>query len=303
MVEPLGEDILPERESPVNRLRNAKPGKPYIWRVLEPDKTYHHRNNYDTLARAVEGVLDVVAANIADVVNQVPDDIRLNIVIATDHGRLIARSVRTQPAPHGMQVHGRTAWGNTGRIFPDLGYQIVDNLVYLHPDRFGLSQETAIVLDESAFLTSDGKTGSELYPHGGLFPEEVIVPWIVYGRDVVKPEIDLLASGRNQAGQRGSLSLQVVSASDVQVLLQTLHVVIDNVERETVRLGYSVQPRANNNVNVELAAWPSSAQIKSLKAVVKARLSNGLVFDIPVAVELQSDEMYQQDDIMGDLDL
>jgi hypothetical protein len=35
---------------------------------------------------------DTIAANIADIVNQVPDEIRLRIVLTTDHGRLLADS-------------------------------------------------------------------------------------------------------------------------------------------------------------------------------------------------------------------
>ena len=68
--------ILPEKISPVEQLKYAHPGDLFLWRVQEPDHTYHQRNNYDTLRRQVEGQLDTIASNIVDIVEQVPDSIR-----------------------------------------------------------------------------------------------------------------------------------------------------------------------------------------------------------------------------------
>lgn len=117
---------------------------------------------------------------ISDIVNAVPAEIPLKIVITTDHGRLLARSTRRKSIPAGMIGHGRAAWGVSGRQFEQTGYFIEDNVVYLHGERFGLPNDAALCLNDDSFYTNDGKTGVEFYPHGGVYPEEVIIPWLVF---------------------------------------------------------------------------------------------------------------------------
>lgn len=293
--------VLPERESPADRLKLAEPGVLYVWRVLEPDNTYHKRNNYDTLRRAIEGQLDTIAANIADIVNQVPDEIHLRIVLTTDHGRLLADSERTRPAPAGMEVHGRTAWGATNKQL-DSGFLIDDGIAYLHRDSFGLPADTAVILDESAFLTSDGKGGTEHFPHGGLYPEEVIIPWLVYERDVVRPEIEITISGSGQATKPGELELHVTNLTDIDVILTRLVLSMPS-KAVDIRLDWQIGPISSQRQNCPLERWPTSADIRDMKASVMTRLANGLEFDFAAKLELDSEEMYQRDDILGGLDL
>jgi hypothetical protein len=64
-VAPIG-TILPENESPVQQLSTARKGCLYLWRVLEPDRTYHWRNSNDTLQRDVEAQLEGIAMKIAE---------------------------------------------------------------------------------------------------------------------------------------------------------------------------------------------------------------------------------------------
>ena len=68
-----------------------------------------------------------------------------------------------------------------------------------------MHDDIAITLNESAFYNNDGSGGSEVYPHGGLFPEEVIVPWVVFMRDKVKPMIDFSFSGDGRARMAGTI--------------------------------------------------------------------------------------------------
>ena len=46
------------------------------------------------------------------------------------------------------------------------------------------------------------RAGVEKFAHGGIFPEEVVVPWLVFGRDVVptstlKPHSRWQSAGRD----------------------------------------------------------------------------------------------------------
>lgn len=301
-VSPIGE-ILPESVSPVDRLRSARPNRLYIWRVLEPDNTYHWRNGYDTLQREVEAQLDGIAAKIADIVEEVPAEVSLRIVITTDHGRLLARSIRKLGVPSGMKSHGRAAWGSTERSYPASGYILEDNVVYLHGERFGLPCEAAVAFGEEAFLTSDGKSGSELYPHGGLFPEEVIIPWIEYARDVDKPLVEIKVQGKGQANKQGRLEVQVVNLSDIPVTLTTLSLGFGTAGKRLLTLDWQVAPQSSGVSQIDLAPWPSTSEIKAAYGTVQLRQPNGYVFDADVRVQLKSEEMYSRDDILEGFDL
>lgn len=301
-VSPIGE-ILPESVSPVEHLRSAQPGRVYLWRVLEPDNTYHKRNGYDTLQREVEAQLDSVAAKVADIVAEVPAEVSLRIVITTDHGRLLARSSRNLAVPHGMQTHGRTAWGTTDKNYPPSGYFIEEDVVYLHAERFGLPCEAALVLSEGAFLTSDGKMGAEWYPHGGLYPEEVIIPWFVYARDSERAMIEIRLRGRCQANKRGQIEIQVVNSSDISVTLLALELDLGQAGTRTLSLDWQSEPQTEIADHLDLTPWPSATDAKYASGTVKFRQPNGLVFDVEVSVDLHSEEMYAREDILEGLDL
>lgn len=302
-LQPIGE-VLPERKSPVERLRTANLGQLFVWRVMEPDSTYHKRNSFDTLRQKVEAQLDGVAAEIAGIVDQVPASIPLQIVLTADHGRLLATSVRLRTAPVGMEPKGRTAWGVVERDFPETGYFVEDDIAFLHKDRYGLPYHTAVILDESAFRTIDGKTGSELFPHGGAFPEEVIVPWFVYVRDANQPQVEVRLSGRGQAGRRAVLHIDVVNLGDIVVTCKRLRLLNDQKQWAAVVLDWDVSPRLSENQDQEIEPWPTAAEQKSMRAVIDLELENGLVFEIEGQLDLQIDEMYERsDDILEGLDL
>jgi hypothetical protein len=191
-----------------------------------------------------------------------------------------------------MEVHGRTAWGTSAKMFPEAGYIVEGNVAFLHHNRFGLPEDTAIILDESAFPTSDGKRGSEQFPHGGLFPEEVIIPWLVYERDAVKPEVEIRISGRAQAGKQSAFEIQFINCGDVRVTLKTLHIISNNSEEQIVRLDWQLEALMDETRSAKLERWPLSAEIRTMRSTARLQMANGLTFDTNVKLEIQSEEMY-----------
>jgi len=169
-----------------------------------------------------------VASKIADVTDHLSDKIPLHVILTTDHGRLLGTSPRCVPVPAGMHAHGRAAWGRTPQDFPASGYMVDGNMAYLYGERFGLSEDVAIILDESAFLTNDGRQGAERYAHGGLFPEEVIIPWIELERDVVPTQevgagIQVRITGKGRAGQPGVLDIEIANANEIPLVLSSVY--------------------------------------------------------------------------------
>jgi len=294
--------VLPDNQSPAQRLQAIQQGL-YLWRVQEPDSTYHQKNRSENLLLDVEGRLQAEALKIKQIVELVPDGVVMQIVIASDHGRLLGKSTRTLFAPQGLQIHGRAAWGNFSKVFPASGYLIEDNLVYLFSESFGLIHNTIIPLDESSFRMADERGGSELYPHGGLFPEEVIVPWIVLARDFVKPSVEISLSGSGKARRSGKLQVKVLNLGEVSLTIQDLVVNFRSGRPIELYLDESLKACSDWHKEIEIENWPAPLEVSSANAFARIRQPNGLVFEYQVEVSLESEDIYvRPDDILEDLE-
>lgn len=307
-IPPLGVDIS-ESRSPLKKLEAGKPGDVFIWRIQEPDRTYHSRNSYETLQDEVAGQLNTVAGKIADIVNRLSNQIALRVVLTSDHGRLLGISQRSVPVPHGMQAHGRAAWGHIQGEYPASGYVLDGNLVYLFGERFGLAEDVAIVLDENAFLTNDGKQGSERYAHGGLFPEEVLVPWIELERDAVpvqevSPRIFINITGKGRAGQPGVLNIKVINNYETLLILSSIYLSVGEKQRlASFDLESKIPPLKESLYKVELSPWPSGDEVQYITASVMIRWPSGQYIEVQATVDIESEELYRRSIALDDLDL
>lgn len=300
-VEPVGE-ILPEDKSPAIKLASGQHRGIFLWRVLEPDRTYHQQNKSENLRQKVEGCLETIALIIKEIVETIPDHIIVQIVITTDHGRMLGQAIRTIPVPEKMKGHGRAAWGATSKDYPASGYIIEDPLAYLFAESFGLSEDVVIPLDESAFLGNDDRGGSENYPHGGIFPEEIIVPWIVLTRDYVRPNVEITIKGRGRARRGGTLQIHILNQSDIELILYEAEISLRNDMKIGLQLEVPIRPYSEITHSVDYEPWPSPAEAKTAKAVARLRQPNQMQFDYPAGIEIDSEDMYvEQENILEDL--
>lgn len=298
-------EILPERKDPTNRLEKAKPGQLFFWRVGDPDETYHSKNNHDSLLEAVESVLGKIAKLIAGIVQHVPPEVRLRVVITTDHGRLMGKVPRAIPVPSGMKSHGRAAWGERQHEFDETGLILEGDMAFLHAQRYGLPEdvgELAIIVGPKMFMTNDNKTGSELFPHGGASPEEIIVPWWVFERDWQMPGVVVTVIGKGMAGGKGQFVAQMMNPSDVGLTLSRLHVRWPNGDIRNHEIGLSVGPRSIGRFELDIEPWPSQAEAELLTANASLQLPDGKRFEVPMTLKLESEELYRRDNILEDLE-
>lgn len=295
--------IVPERESPADKLQSALPGDLYLWRIMEPDRTYHKQSGSETLAHDIDGRLASVARKISDIVNQLPTELPLCLIITTDHGRLLAKATRILDVPNDMKSQGRASLGKSGRHFDEHGFFIEENVAYLHAERFGLTEDAAIAFGEDIFRTNDGKTGSEWYPHGGLYPEEVIVPWIELVRDAKMPEVTASLSGSGQAGQSGQLTLKLLNPGDIPVTAVELSISIGG-QISQLPINQVAKPYGEQTVTLSWSPWPGQTEVSQMAVTLNLQLPNGLTFAVVIAnTGIESTEMYRRNNILGDLDL
>jgi len=295
-------EVLPEDKSPAQKLVNSGGKGIYLWRVLEPDRTYHQKNRSENLLQDVAGRLEAEALKIKEIVETIPDHVLLQIIITTDHGRLLGRSVKNISVPAGMQSHGRVAWGHTPFEYPVEGFILENGIAYLYGERFGLPSDLAIPLSEAAFRGNDNRTGSEAYPHGGLFPEEVILPWVILARDYVRPKIEVSISGNGRARSTGQLQVKVLNTSNVNLVFDELILTYRNGSAIKIPIIANISARYDSIIEKELEPWPSANDAKGITATAKLRQPNGLAFEYQAITEIHSKDIYDRDEnILEDL--
>ncbi|MBA3533681.1 MAG: hypothetical protein H0T73_17325 [Ardenticatenales bacterium] len=300
---PLGTTIGPSK-SPLEVLREAQVGQFFFWNQDEPDKVYHNRATSDAhLRRNVEAQIQALRSKLKDLVEQLPAHLPLRLVLTADHGRFYGKSERLRPIPNGMEAHGRAAWGTTTRTFPEEGFTVEDGVAYLHGPRFGVAETLALIIGGEAFHTNDGKQGTERFPHGGLFPEEVVVPWFVVLRDFTQPTVEMLFEGQGVAGQSGTLTIEIINLSSQELIVD--HVAIRLHSRiEELKCALTMGARERQTLTFPLASWPTPRELETARGEGYIRLLHGPGFPVPARLKLESKEMYQRnDDLFEDLEL
>jgi len=292
-IELLGEDIS-DRHTPLPLLQSAVPGDLFIWRIQEPDSTYHTKNASPMLKSEIEGELNTIAQKLIDIANKVNPAIPLRIIITTDHGRFLGISRRDIGIPEGMQAHGRAAWGKTNIQFDKKGYKIDGDLVYLSKDRFGLlDDDAAVILTDSAFQHE--KYVQEFSTHGGLFPEEVIIPWIVIERNMARPDLEFTLSGEGRTNHPGTIHVTVLNPSSIELTLVKSEILFGD-NKIVVEFEKEIPVLKMTEFEIEIASWPSSEQILRGQALAIIRMPSGDEFKVPWSITtLQVTELYKRD--------
>lgn len=302
-LELLGEDVS-ERQTPLLKLQSARPGDLFIWRIQDPDRIYHTKNRSPMLKTEVEGELSTIAQKISDIVEKLIPSIPLKIIITTDHGRFIGVSKRIVDIPQGMQAHGRAAWGETTIQFDKTGYKIEGDLVFLSKDRFGLlSDDAAVILTDSAFRHEI--YDQEISTHGGLFPEEVVIPWMVFERNIEKPNIEFVLSGAGRATLPGKIFVSAINPSTIDLAITRVEINFGGDMIFSLELMKDMPGMKKTEFEIDIPIWPSSEQVSLGKAQFTISLPSGEEFIVsPSLVGISVTELYTRDkSLLEGLDL
>jgi hypothetical protein len=285
-------DIASNR-APIERLRGAKRGDVFLWRPADPDETYHRSADRANVLSSARAKVRAIAENLVEAALAVPNDLGLAVVITTDHGRLLGGGERSHAVPAGMEAHGRAAWGPSHKAYPASGFLVDEERMeaWLHRDRFGLPTDCAVVLDEDSFLAAGEKRGTAEFAHGGLFPEEILLPWIEVGRDYVPPALLCTLTGTARSGAEGEVSLRVVNPGGVRVSIMSIELRTgQRVQR--IEIGQEVGAHNNLDHGFQLDRWPTKADLARASATLSCTLPAGSAFTLSADVQLDSEEYY-----------
>lgn len=283
-------------------LQTANPGDIIFWRLKEPDSTYHKENNSDDLEMKVDAAIYGITTRITNLIEPIDPSIRLRVIITTDHGRILGTSKKEMTFPEDFEVHGRASWGKKNIEYGNKGYVIDGNIAYLSKSTFMLEHETAaVIIGQDAFRY--GKYQSEVSPHGGVFPEEVIVPWIIFERDVPRPKFNISVSGSAEANKPGQITLKLINPSAYLAFFKVLQLDFGSI-KENLTAGFNIEPMRTNEYTFTLERWPSADQKENGGGKLIAALPNGELIETSFDTKaLESRSLYNRGNILDGLDL
>lgn len=294
---------LLENENAAEVLRGAKLNDFYIWSLIQTDQTYHKLGDARTIRDNVRAALEGIAKRIASAVEAVPNHLKLNVVITTDHGRYLGRSERTIPLMAGMQSHQRAAWdgsGNASDLRTDFEILAGEKAARLHPERFGLLQPALVSIAEDSFVNSDGSKGADWFPHGGVWPEEVIIPWLEYQRDAEPPHVDGRISGAGVEGRDGEIEIHLTNSSPLELDVLSVLIYGGDLDHE-FPLNQKLSPRDAKAITCRLSPWPSASKVVRLRAKCILRLPAGDQLTVALVLGLTSDSLQKRHANLDDL--
>ena len=297
--------FVAENQDLAAELCEASSGSFIVWSNLEPDRTYHTHAEMQPILDKVNGALRTLADRIVKAASAVPAHLRLRIFVTTDHGRLIGSSKRTLAVPVGMESHQRAALGKAGKILPEDGCLIDESGHYALIDgrRYAISdtRDCAVAISGDSFLTNDGKTGCEWFPHGGLYPEEVLIPWCELDRDAEPPNVVCKATGSAREARKGDIELHFANAGPVDVTV--LNVELQFRDKQKVQIIFNETLPRQHQVTVMgvIEDWPTPFDLRVAAGVARLRLPIGDVVDVSVELDLKSEGFQDRSNILGDL--
>jgi len=280
---------------PATELRDAVAGDVFIWKPVEPDATYHASGDATLVRPAARKRVEALSEAVVRAALAVPDGADLRVVVTADHGRLLGGGARRHPVPDGMSAQGRAAWGASSLVFPESGYVTDDaaSVAFLSASAFGLPESVCVPLDAGAFLTEDGRRGPVEFAHGGIFPEEVFVPWIVVARDFVAPTVTCALTGSATAGTRSLMAVHLVNAGSVPVQVRDVELRLAN-RSLCVPLAASVAPSSSADLTAPVESWPGERELTGATASVTVAVPAGRSFQVAADLTISTREMYRR---------
>lgn len=286
---PLGE-ISTKEEKVRAALQKGKANEMVFWNYTKTDKLYHDAETLDEARSRTDHELGYLAGRLLKLMlDAIPRDIPAQLVITTDHGRLLRESDRNVVPPLGFVPEGRSALGDWTEV-PAKGFEMREQYVLLGRSRFGLSRDCAMMWTDQTFRNAAGAAGHEVCPHGGLSPEEVLIPWSVYARDLAFRLPTLEIVGRGESEQPGTITLRAINSNGLPLTVESVSGPLAALLGEWQAWQLPANDTAERQISV--ASWPKSAALPELTLRAAVQAGQGTAQGLDAEVHLTTDELY-----------
>lgn len=282
-------------------VQKAQAGQVLVWQPPQPDSIYHNPGSAQTIRNQAEGSLIGLANSISEAVAAVPTTTSVRVLITTDHGRLLSESPRTLESIPGFTGHGRAAFRSTPPAIkpiprPD-GAVDSDTIRWLDPQRFRLPDWVAIARSDASFKiisnTGGMRGGTDIFPHGGAWPEEVVVPWIELESHLAPFIIGGSLFGEARSNRPGKAELSLVNSSPRPGRLRQVEIKIPRQEPQVIEFDELIPGTIELKKTIELPRWPDTAQADKTLVSVMLETPDGELHTFNLTVELRNTDLRQ----------
>lgn len=259
-----------------------------IWASNEPDWTYHKKFDTPEITRyEVSKTISNIVSDITSLLSSMPKDCALKVVITSDHGRTIGGCPRCLPIPDGSRTHDRVVQID-GPYTCDSPYFIDDqDIIHINEEAFGVGTGTTMISSTDLVFSTYFK-GNAWFVHGGILPEEAIVPWLTLARTKTETKINGSAKLDGILGRTCKLSIEFSNPSDIGLEFLRVRLSGGGIVPIIADLDMPLlKPLDSSNVELELPI--EGEGVESLDMLVEVRKPSGeiLSFSIPVDVNLR----------------
>lgn len=260
-----------------------------IWAFNEPDWTYHSKSDSPEVTRyEVSKKLTNIAKDITSLLDAIPKGQDLSIVITSDHGRTLGGCPRRLSIPANSKSHDRVV--QTDEKYSGEGTFYVDDQEIIHIDEeaFGVGKGTAMI-STTDLVFSNSTTGNAWYVHGGILPEEALVPWLTLSRAKSETKITGDATLEGILGRKCKLSLELSNPNEVQLEIIKIRLRGTGLVPVTSELDKrQIGPLGSLKENIEVLIEGDASNAPELTVEVKKPSGEMLTFKIPLFVRLRA---------------
>lgn len=279
----------------------AQAGQLLVWQPPQPDSIYHSPGNAQTIRNQAEGSLTGLAKSICEAVAAVPLTTSVRVLITTDHGRLLSESPRTLEPISGFTGHGRAAFRTNPPTIKPIPRPVeavdTDSIRWLDPDRYSLPDWVAIARSDASFkIVNNAGTmrgGTDIFPHGGAWPEEVVVPWIELQSHLDAFVVGGSISGEARSNRPGKAELRLINSSPRSGRLRQVEINIPRQERLILEFDELMPGMIQIMKTIELPRWPDTAQAEKTLVSVLLETPDGEQHTFSLTSDLRSTDLRQ----------
>jgi hypothetical protein len=280
----------------------AREGQVLVLSLKDPDAIYHRNQSRQTTANEVEGRLRTIVDQVLELVHVVPPQHELTLIVTTDHGRLLEEGIQRRHAvPDGAESEGRAVWGPFDASASD---PIGSGVVSLSWEQFRLPAATSVMVarDRGAFTQKNGASGTVSFPHGGLWPEEVVVPWMTFARDARAPILRIHVVGTGRTGGAGKLIFTIDNSGTTAVTVERLSLRCSSGQWSWGEdSGLAIPPQHSEIVERSIERWPRESEHARIEGIAVVSLPNQIAFELTMDVALNAESLYRQTLTANDL--
>ncbi|KAA5548345.1 hypothetical protein [Adhaeribacter rhizoryzae] len=282
-------------------VQTAQAGQVLVWQPPQPDSIYHNPGSAQTIRNQAKGSLAGLADSICEAVASVPTNTSVRVLITTDHGRLLSESPRILEPISGFTGHGRAAFRATPPTIkpiprPEEAVD-TDSVRWLDPDPYKLPDWVAIARSDASFKivnhTGNMRGGTDIFPHGGAWPEEVVVPWIELQSNLAAFLVGGSLIGESRSNRPGKAELSLVNSSSRPGRLRKIEIDIPRLEGLVIEFDELLPGLNKLKKTVELPRWPDTAQAEKTIVTAIFETPDGELHSFVLTADLRNNDLRQ----------